>query len=151
MAAAQPGLWELDGSSLGLSDGIYHYWFNTDDTSPAGAGALLVTDPIAYTVDYRLMSAPGYQPAAVIKLENGGLVPCDPGGETADLGAPPEPYLPSSEQSSGHLRVARIVVTRRNRRRKYPGTRRRDLPRCPCALAPSLSWRQFQRPCRGEL
>jgi pullulanase len=89
LPAAELGLWELHCSSLGLPDGIYHYWFTIDDTSPAKAGTLLVTDPIAYTVDYRLLLAPGYQPATVVKLDNGNLVPCDPDGESADLGTPP--------------------------------------------------------------
>jgi pullulanase len=88
-AGGQPGLWELNCSSLGLSDGVYHYWFKIEDTSPAGAGTLLVTDPVAYTVDYRYLAPPGYQPAAVVMLDQGRLIPCDPGGETVDMGQPP--------------------------------------------------------------
>lgn len=108
MAAAQPGLWELQCSSLDLSDGVYHYWFTIEDTSPARAGTLLVTDPIAYTVDYRLLSSPGNQPAAVVKLENGLLVPCDPGGETADLGPPP---TLASLQPNNHLVIYELPAS----------------------------------------
>ncbi len=89
LPAAQAGLWELPCSSPGLSDGVYHYWFEIEDTSPFGAGTLLVTDPLAFTVDYRIQPSPGHHPAAVVKLDNGKLIPCDPGGEPADLGQPP--------------------------------------------------------------
>jgi len=89
IAAAQPGFWELDCSTIGLPDGIYHYWFSLDGIPPGNAGKPVCTDPIAYTVDYRILSSPGNQPAAVVKLADGRLIPCDPGGEIADLGLPP--------------------------------------------------------------
>lgn len=88
-AGAEPGLWELPCASLGLPDGVYHYWFEICDASSPNAKALLCTDPVAYTVDYRLFSPPGAQPSAVVKLERGELVPCDPGGEIGDPGPPP--------------------------------------------------------------
>jgi pullulanase len=94
-----PGLWELDCTSLDLPDGIYHYWFKMEDTSPGGAGPLLVTDPVAYTVDYRYLPSPGYQPASVVMLDHGRLLPCDPGGETLDMGPPPPlNFLPPNNQ-----------------------------------------------------
>lgn len=88
-AGAHPGLWELPCSSLDIPDGIYHYWFEISDTSSANTQTLLCTDPFAYTVDYRILSSPGSQPATVVKLEKGKLIPSDPGGEIADTGPPP--------------------------------------------------------------
>jgi len=89
--AVHPGLWELEAATLNMSDGVYHYWFEVDDTSPDGLGTLKCTDPFAYTVDYRLLSEPGYHPASVVAISGGRLVlNCDPGGETATIGNPPD-------------------------------------------------------------
>ncbi len=88
MPGSHPGLWELECTSLGLSGGIYHYWFRVDHPSVPNS-TMLCTDPIAYTVDYRILSSSGSQPASVIKMDAGKLVPCDPGGETASPGGPP--------------------------------------------------------------
>lgn len=106
--AGFPGLWELDVSSLGLPDGVYHYWFAVDDTSPAKRGGLICTDPFAYTVDYRLLSSSGAQPAAVVKWEGGRLIPCDPGGETADPGPPP---ALDSLASNNHLVIYELPAS----------------------------------------
>ncbi|KAH8650186.1 glycoside hydrolase superfamily [Xylariales sp. PMI_506] len=79
-------LWELDptDADLGISEGVYHYWFEVDDTSPESRGKMLVTDPLAYTVDYRKGLVQGTddweQPSSVIKLRDGKLWPCDPEG-----------------------------------------------------------------------
>ncbi|HEV2843143.1 MAG TPA: alpha-amylase family glycosyl hydrolase [Chthoniobacterales bacterium] len=84
-------LWSINANECGLSEGeVYHYWFEVSDSSPFGDGRrILCTDPLASTVDWRLVSealpppygADDQDPAAVVKLENGRLVPCDPAGE----------------------------------------------------------------------
>jgi pullulanase len=82
------GLWQIKAGSLGLDDGVYHYWFKIDDTSPNKFGSMLVTDPLAYAVDYRIARCPGNesatskwrQPAAVIRLQGDLLLSCDPSG-----------------------------------------------------------------------
>lgn len=95
-----PDVWELDpnSSGLGLSDGVYHYWFEIEDSSPENRGKLLVTDPFAYTVDYRQGLVRGQdewiQPAAVIKLRDGQLWPCDVDGTGQHM------RFPSSLRSS---------------------------------------------------
>jgi len=81
------GLWEIAASDCQLADGqVYHYWFEVEDSNANRSPSPLIrcTDPMAFTVDWRLFppgSRDNRQPAAVIKLENGKLVPCDPGGE----------------------------------------------------------------------
>ena len=54
-----PGLWTLPVADSGLSDGIYHYWFQIENTNPGDpAGVpILCTDPFATAVDWRLLSA----------------------------------------------------------------------------------------------
>lgn len=80
------GLWEIDPASISppLADGVYHYWFQIQDTSPENRGIFLVTDPFAFTVDYKVATNPGdnalYQPASVIKFRDGKLWPCDVDG-----------------------------------------------------------------------
>ena len=84
-------LWSIEADACGLRDGeVYHYWFEVRDSSPFGdRRSLLCTDPLAYTVDWRLVSdalpepygADDQDPAAVVKFENGLLAPCDPAGE----------------------------------------------------------------------
>jgi hypothetical protein len=40
------GLFELDASVLGLTDGqTYHYWFEIQNTSPGATGRVQTTDP----------------------------------------------------------------------------------------------------------
>lgn len=98
-------LWELPAIECGLAEGrVYHYWFEVSDTNPnrerGGSPArILCTDPTAWTVDWRLrapLPADHYSdddrdPAAVVKYAGGRLIPCDPGGETADLGGDTDP------------------------------------------------------------
>ena len=76
-----PDLWRIDAIRCGLDEGeTYHYWFEVTDSSPWGGGRrTLCTDPTAFTVDWRLTA--DHSPAAVVKLEQGQLVACDPGGE----------------------------------------------------------------------
>ena len=100
--SAQPGLWLLPVARSGLADGIYHYWFQVENTNPAdpAGAAILCTDPLATAVDWSLLSPPlpaGFnddvdrQPAAVIQLQSGKLVATDPGGEFASFPADPSP------------------------------------------------------------
>jgi 1,4-alpha-glucan branching enzyme len=79
------GLWELEASTLGLTDGeTYHYWFEVDDRSPGGTGRIQTTDPLASAVDYRLYAPANpsiVHPASVIGWSGGRLVVRDPNGE----------------------------------------------------------------------
>lgn len=72
-------LWELPVTASGLQEGVvYHYWFLVMNDRPGEPNTtLLVTDPFARVVDYRLG---GSMPAGVIKLQAGALVDCDPDG-----------------------------------------------------------------------
>jgi glycosidase len=84
-------LWQLAPLDAGLADGqVYHYWFEVDDTRPrhASGARVSVSDPVAFTVDWRITGASGEQPASVIKFSGGRLVPCDPDGVPVE---PPEP------------------------------------------------------------
>ena len=90
-SAATAGLWTLGARDTGLADGIYHYWYRVDNTHPGrpAGSAVLVTDPFATTVDWRVLSEipAGFnafddpQPASVIRLANGTLSAVDPAGE----------------------------------------------------------------------
>jgi pullulanase len=86
-AVGVTGLWEIAASDCQLADGqVYHYWFEVEDSNANSSPPPLIqcTDPMAFTVDWRLFppgSRDNRQPAAVIKLKDGKLVPCDPGGE----------------------------------------------------------------------
>lgn len=88
--AGHPDLWLVEAAACGLVDGqVYHYWFEVPDSSPGHAGVpVLVTDPFATTVDWRLMAREDEAPAAVIRLRQGRLVTCDPGGEEVPAVAP---------------------------------------------------------------
>lgn len=90
-------LWELGADKCELKDGqVYFYWFkvrNTDPYNPASSAQILYcTDPSAYTIDRRLQAPLPQEsggissgdPASVVLYKNGELVPCDPGGETAN-------------------------------------------------------------------
>jgi pullulanase len=104
-----PGLWTLDARDTGLADGIYHYWYRVDNTRPGRptGSAVLVTDPFATTVDWRVLSETpsGFnafddpQPASVIRLVNGTLSAVDPGGETSTFSNDPAPdTLPANNR-----------------------------------------------------
>jgi 1,4-alpha-glucan branching enzyme len=90
-----PDLWAVAAEQCGLADGlVYHYWFEVGDSRPGRVAGqrILVTDPAAPTVDWRLLSPPLPAPyteedrhaAGVILYKGGRLVPCDPGGELPD-------------------------------------------------------------------
>ena len=78
------GLWELDASTLGLTDGAsYHYWFEVDNTLPGTQGRVQTVDPLASVVDYRLYAPDNpsiVHPASVFGWSGGKLVPRDPNG-----------------------------------------------------------------------
>jgi pullulanase len=95
-----PDLWVIEAADCNLADGgVYHYWFEVTDAHPdRGGKRIRVTDPFAYTVDWRLCApppeGPGYgdddgYPAAVVKFSQGRLLPCDAGGETGEMPAAP--------------------------------------------------------------
>jgi 1,4-alpha-glucan branching enzyme len=78
--------WEVAASECGLTDGqVYHYWFETRDTRPFRSDdrTLLCTDPMAYSVDWRLRANSGddESAAALIRFQGGRLLPTD--AETA--------------------------------------------------------------------
>ena len=81
-------LWELDASTLGLTDGAsYHYWFKVDNTLPGSTGRIQTSDPLASAVDYRLYAPANpsiVHPASVIGWSGGKLVARDPNGETGE-------------------------------------------------------------------
>lgn len=93
-SADKTDLWELDPKTITppLSDGVYHYWFEVLDTSPDQLGTLLVTDPLAFTVDYTVAQGSGeqLQPATVIKFRDGKLWPCDINGTEPSLPQVPD-------------------------------------------------------------
>jgi hypothetical protein len=84
LASTLTDLWELDPNEIKptLSNGMYHYWFEVQDTSPENLGIVQVTDPIAYNVDYRVTQPTGdkAQPASVVMFRDGKLWPCDRNG-----------------------------------------------------------------------
>ncbi len=50
-----PDLWSVSAQQSGLADGVYHYWFEVTDARPdRGRQRILITDPLATTVDWRL-------------------------------------------------------------------------------------------------
>ncbi|MBV9826061.1 MAG: alpha amylase [Alphaproteobacteria bacterium] len=89
-------LFTLDAIACELeAGGVYHYWFDVEDTYPGRTtDRVLVTDPFAWTVDWRLLAPPratpdnmgtDRHPAAVVLWTGEQLAPCDPGGERPDL------------------------------------------------------------------
>ena len=108
-SANTPGLWTLGARDTGLPDGIYHYWYRVDNTHPdrPAGSAVLVTDPFATTVDWRVLSEipVGFnafddpQPASVIRLANGVLSTVDPEGEVIAFRNDPAPdTLPANNR-----------------------------------------------------
>lgn len=93
-------LWEVAAAECNLTDGkVYHYWFEVQDTDPEKSlsAPIYVNDPIAHTVDWRLIaprlssaySDDDRRSASVIKYQEGILLACDPGGETPDFTTEP--------------------------------------------------------------
>jgi pullulanase len=108
--AGFPDLFAIDAADCQLADGeVYHYWFEAEDSDPQRTPPqrVLCTDPVAWTVDWRLraprMPAPlgpdDRQPAAVVKFSGGQLLPADPAGEEGDFTGDPSPdSLPANNQ-----------------------------------------------------
>lgn len=97
---AATDLWQLPATSdkLSLEDGIYHYWFEVNDSR--SGNKVLVTDPLSYCVDYRIVMHPEYQPASLIRLQGGQLLPCDPDStdKIPTLAITPLEKLPKNNQ-----------------------------------------------------
>ena len=108
-AAGVTGVWEISSETViakipeqrRLQSGVYIYWFEIQDTSPDANGLMLVTDPLAYALDYRVVRQPGAQPASVIWIEvdKNQLLPCDHqgSGPVLESSTAPDP-LPRNEQ-----------------------------------------------------
>src|SRR4051812_23417516 len=88
--AGFPDLFSINAAGCGLTaNTAYHYWFQVTDTYPGRASRILVTDPFALTVDWRLLSpqlpAPytsdDRQPASVILWTGAELAVCDTDGQ----------------------------------------------------------------------
>ena len=110
--APAPGfsdLWSIRAADCGLSEGaVYHYWFEVTVSHPQRPAArLLITDPFATSVDWRLraprldppFSDDDRYPAAVVKFENGRLVTADLNGASfVKPGEPPPDRLPANNR-----------------------------------------------------
>lgn len=108
-AAGLTGLWEISCEEVNdqirghgrEQSGVFIYWFQVEDTSPARNGLMHVTDPLAYALDYRVVHQPGDQPASVIwvDVDKDQLLPCDhqASGSISDSPAAPD-SLPRNEQ-----------------------------------------------------
>ena len=108
-SAQFPDLWTRAAADCQLTDDeVYYYWFEVTDTHPARSGQRIqVTDPFAFTVDWRLRAprppGPEYTdddryPASVVKYRQGDLIPCDAGGETGKLVEPAPAALPPNNR-----------------------------------------------------
>jgi pullulanase len=100
-------LWELAPQDIPLQDGVYHYWFEVDNMSPGNSGRISVTDPLAYTVDYRIFDerSDDIQPPAVVKYRNGKLRPCDVDGKE------PEPVVTKSLPANNHMVIYELPTS----------------------------------------
>jgi pullulanase len=98
------GLFEVPAAECGLQDGTtYHYWFEVDDSRASAPARVVVTDPFATCIDWRVFppgTTSNTQPAAVVRhVARGTLADADPGGETATFEAPDAPgALPPNNQ-----------------------------------------------------
>lgn len=102
-SAARPDVWELDPKSIKptLTEGVYRYWFEIQDSSPEDLGTIQVTDPLAHTVDYRTTTDRGDhdQPASVIKFRDGKLWTCDiDGAEPKAVAVQPQSSMSDNNQ-----------------------------------------------------
>jgi pullulanase len=89
LVAGTDDLWSISLEECDLEQGVaYHYFFELTDGRPQADGERIrCTDPTAWTVDWRLLSPPveGRRfPAAVVRVQDGQLLPCDPDGGVPD-------------------------------------------------------------------
>jgi hypothetical protein len=99
----QTDLWGIAATECNLtSDTVYHYWFEVTDANPYNSDhrRIRCTDPMAWTVDWRLLSSGNgpllpreidRYPAGVVRFRHGQLEPCDPGGQQIDWDGDPSP------------------------------------------------------------
>jgi len=90
----RPGLWLLELAKITppLVDGLYHYWFEK---------GVWFTDPLAFAVDYTYITErEGEQPPAVIKVQDGKLIACDPDGRV-----PPSANIPPMDKVPANNRL----------------------------------------------
>lgn len=109
-AAGFDDLFVVDAAACNLTEGqVYHYWLEVSETAPSRPRGtrVLVTDPFAWTVDWRLRgprmpspyTADDRHPASVVHWRGGRLGAGDPAGETADFAGDPGPAaLPANNR-----------------------------------------------------
>jgi pullulanase len=91
-----PGLWDIAAKDCLLEDGqVYYYWFEVTDSNlyKESHPRIQCTDPLALSVDWRLLSPrpddPAFTeedryPASVVLYKDGELRLCDPDGQQPD-------------------------------------------------------------------
>lgn len=105
-SSLSPDLFEIAAADCNLIEGaVYHYWFEITDTNAyvSPHAFLRVTDPTAYSVDWRLTcvfplpynSNPGVPteneaPAAVVRFSHGKLIPADPVSQPSTFDTKPD-------------------------------------------------------------
>ena len=109
-SADTPDLWVIAAADCNITNGeVYHYWFEVTDAHPDRTGQRIrVSDPMAYTIDWRLRAPrpagseyndDDRYPASVVKFDQGRLIPSDVGGETGELeNEPPLSSLPKNNR-----------------------------------------------------
>lgn len=118
LADGHDDLWHVPAAACGLADGeVCHYWFEITDSHPfRDARRMLVTDPTATTVDWRLLAPrlpPPYtaddrDPAAVVAFVDGELVACDPDGERV---TPAPRMAPGAGRPNNHMVIYELPTS----------------------------------------
>lgn len=112
-AAGFADLWEIPATECNLVEGwVYYYWFEVTSSRP-GRPRICITDPLATTVDWRLLGPrlpPAFgsderHPAAAIKWSGGRLVSADVGGELPSFFGEP---LPDSLPANNRLVIYEV-------------------------------------------
>jgi pullulanase len=111
-------LWELDPKEISnpalVDDQVYHYWFEVQDTSPEAdasiASLLLVTDPLTFTVDYRVQQT-RQQPASVVKFRDGKLWPCAADGTEPVRSKTPDAASLDNLPGNNHLVIYELPTS----------------------------------------